>query len=417
MATTRKRAILRQVGRATVITLAWALLLAAIAAQSAPAQTFKSLYSFTGGNDGGGPLGPFAIDAEGNLYSATAYSQNGIGGGTVFKLSQAGKLSVLHSFTGGENGDGANDSSGVIRDLAGDIYGTTQTGGFNNQGVVFKVTKSGKESVLHRFTGGSDGMEPTAGLVRDSAGNLYGTTGGGARCVACGTVFKVDKAGKETVLYRFKGAPDAAHVLFGNLFLDGTGNLFGVTYYGGLTTGCAAPQLGCGTVFEVSPNGRGGWSEKVFYRFKGGAAGAYAYSGLVRDANGNFYGTTEWGGNSGCSGLGCGTVYKLDSSGNETVLYRFTGGSDGQAPGEVLILDGHGNLYGTASEGAKGACSDGCGTVFKLDTTGKLTVLHSFSEADGAHPLSLLRDTAGNLYGTTSFGGSSNWGTVFEIVP
>ena len=155
-----KRRILNQIGRVTFVALAWVLSLGVIAPVSAPAQTFKTLYNFTGGSDGGGPEGPLAIDAKGNLYSAAATSDNGVGNGTVFRLSQTGKLTVLHSFGGENDGDGATDSSGVIRDAEGSLYGTTWEGGFNNQGVVFKVTKSGKESILHRFTGGSDGTCP-----------------------------------------------------------------------------------------------------------------------------------------------------------------------------------------------------------------------------------------------------------------
>ncbi len=155
----------------------------------------------------------------------------------------------------------------------------------------------------------------------------------------------------------------------------------------------------------------------MLYKFKGGTDGAYPFSGLVRDTNGNFYGTTEWGGNSGCGGLGCGTVYKLDSSGNETVLYRFTGGTDGAAPGAVLVMDAQRNLYGTATNAGNGTCHLGCGTVFELDTNGTLKVLHSFSGTDGQWPESLFRDATGNLYGTTAYGGTSNWGVVFEITP
>lgn len=417
MTSTTKHGILRQFGRATAIALAWALSLAATILP-ARAQTFKSLYSFTGGNDGMFPNGPLALDVGGNLYGVATYSQNGRGYGTVFKLSPAGKLTVLHSFGGGNDGDGANGTSGVIRDAVGNLYGTTWGGGLNNQGVVFKVSKTGKESVLYRFTGGNDGEEPAAGLVRDDAGNLYGTTGASGLCVGCGTVFKLSSTGKETVLRRFKGPPDAAHVLTGNQVLDAKGNLYGVSYFGGLTSGCFVPQQGCGTFFELSPNGKGGWSEKVLYKFKGGKDGAYPNSGLLSDGKGGFYGTTEWGGNSGCGGSGCGTLFKFDSAGKETVLYRFTGGKDGAAPGQQLVLDAEGNLYGTATEGGSDTCPDGgCGTAFKLDTSGKLTVMHAFGGTDGAYPGALLRDAVGNLHGATFQGGASSWGTIFEITP
>ena len=237
--------ILKHLGRLMVIALTLAL--AAIAPLPARAQTFKTLYSFTGKKDGGIPDGPMALDAKGNLYGTAVTSQNGIGAGTVFRLDARRKLTVLHAFGGDEDGDGAFGSSGVIRDAAGNLYGTTWGGGYNNEGVVFEVSSSDKERVLHRFTvDGSDGSQPYAGLVRDGAGNLYGTTGGGGECAQCGAVFRLSDANKETVLYRFKGPPDAGHVLTGNLLLDASGNLYGVTYFGGLTSGgCVA--AGCGT--------------------------------------------------------------------------------------------------------------------------------------------------------------------------
>jgi uncharacterized repeat protein (TIGR03803 family) len=230
-------------------------------------------------------------------------------------------------------------------------------------------------------------------------------------------VFEVSRTGKGKVLYSFQGPPDAGYVLTGDLVLDETGNLYGVSYYGGQTSGCVVPQSGCGTVFELSPNGTRGWNEKVLYRFKGGTDGAYPFAGLVRDTDGNLYGTTQWGGNSACEDFGCGTIFKLDPQGNETVLYRFSGGKDGAAPGEVLIRDGAGNFYGTATNGGSEECKQGCGTVFKLDPSGKLSILHSFKGPDGALPCSLLRDSSGNLFGVTNLGGSANLGTIFEITP
>jgi uncharacterized repeat protein (TIGR03803 family) len=403
--------------RLAVITWAVTFVLGVVGSPTAFARTFKVLYSFTGVNDGGLPTGPFAIDAKGNLYGAADWSQSGTAGGTIWELSPAGELSVLHAFTGGGNGDGANDSSGVIRDASGNLYGTTWEGGFNQQGVVFEVSASGSESVLYRFTGGSDGLSPTAGLVHDSAGNLYGTTGAEDSCIPCGTVFMVDPTGKETQLYAFKGPPDASHVLFGNLVLDAKGNLYGVSYYGGLTGGCFAPQNGCGTVFKLSPNGNGGWSEKVLYKFKGGKDGAYPFSGLIRDGKGNFYGTTAWGGNTDCGEGGCGTVFKLDKTGKETVLYRFTGGKDGAEPGNVLVIDKKGNLYGTTMNGGGTDCLYGCGTVFEVSAKGRFSVLHAFHKTDGAWPGALLLDAAGNLYGGAAGGGASSWGTLFEITP
>jgi len=392
--------------------------LAAVATQPAHAQTFTTLYSFTGGSDGGEPSGPFAQDAAGNLYGSAGWSNN-VTNGTVWRLTPAGKLTVLHTFGG--TGDGAFDTSGIIRDAKGDLYGTTAYGGFGD-GTIFKLSKTGKETVLYRFTGKPDGMWPTAGLVRDDAGNLYGTTsiGGSHSCgenTGCGTVFKLDPAGKETVLYNFKGQPDGWNPLVARLVRDAKGNFYGVTYYGGLN----ACTYGCGTVFELSPTSKGKWKETVLYSFAGpGADGQNPYSTLILDTNGNLYGTTEWGGGGMCFGIGCGTVFKLDKTGKETVLYSFTGGSDGAAPSTSLIQDAAGNFYGGTTQGGKtnSTCPQGCGTLFKLDVSGKLTVQHSFNGKDGVGGTFGLRDAAGTFYGYTSHpGGADGWGTVFELTP
>src|SRR5271157_3231541 len=246
------------------------------------------------------------------------------------------------------------------------------------------------ESVLHSFPGSPDGANPYAGLVRDAQGNLYGTTvNGGAQ--AKGTVFKVDATGNETVLYSFTGAGgDGANPEAG-LVPDAQGNLYGTTYAGGASN--------AGTVFKVDTTG----NETVLYSFTGaGGDGAGPTGLLVRDAQGNLYGTTVFGGASGK-----GTVFKADATGNETVLYSFTGaGGDGANPEAGLVPDAQGNLYGTTDAGG----ASNAGTVFKVDTTGNETVLYSFTGAggDGAGPTGLLvRDAQGNLYGTTVFGGAS----------
>jgi uncharacterized repeat protein (TIGR03803 family) len=398
---------LRVASAALAITVA--LGFGVIANPATQAQTFSNLYSFTGGTDGDGPTGAPALDGHGNLYGSAAYSQNGTGKGTVWKLG-SGKLTVLHSF--GATGDGAIPS-GVMRDAEGTLYGATVAGGYGD-GTIFKVSKTGKEAVLYRFTGSPDGNQPGAGLLRDEAGDLYGTTFVGGSSGA-GTVFKLSKAGKETVLYSFMGPPDGEEAGWGTLVRDAKGSLYGVTYWGGK---CAYTDRGCGTVFRLSPNSKGGWKETVLYRFKyAGGDGGFPDSSLLLDANGNLYGTTQWGGNTGCSGLGCGTVFKLDKNGKETVLYRFTGGGDGESPIGDLIQDATSNLYGTASLGANSACQFGCGTVFKLDANGELTVLHAFNGRDGSEPEALTRDSTGNFYGITAEGGDYGAGTVFKIAP
>jgi uncharacterized repeat protein (TIGR03803 family) len=276
---------------------------------------------------------------------------------------------------------------------------------------------SGSESALYSFSGSSDPKFPYAGLIFDKSGNLYGTTeSGGANTL--GTVFEMSPNANgtwtETVLYSFTGAADGGQP-YGGLVLDAAGNLYGTTNYGG-STNC---NSGCGTVFKLTP-GSGGWTESVIYTFTGGADGREPYARLRFDAAGNLYGTTLQGGNvnSTCTS-GCGTIFKLTpgSSGyTETVLYAFQGGADGASPYDGLTLDAAGNLYGTTYAGGTGS-----GTIFKL-TPGSSgwteTVLHAFKGGyDGKSPYGdVILDAAGNLYGTT-FQGGQGYGVVFQVAP
>ena len=316
--------------------------------------------------------------------------------------AQTYSYKVVHSFTG--TPDGAYPPSygaGATLDAKGNLYDTTASGGAYDFGTVFKVNPAGKETVLYSFTGQADSGAPNAGLVRDAQGNLYGTTFGGGQSI-WGTVFKLDTAGNLTTLYNLANA----HALAG-LVEDAQGNLYGTTYDGGVPNGS-------GMVYEVDNTGK----ETQLYAFTGGADGSTPYGGVVLDAQGNLYGTTASGG-----AYGSGTVFKLDTAGNETVLYSFTGQAGGGGPEAGLVLDVQGNLYGTASGGGINNCNYGCGTVFKVDPAGNETVLYSFAGApDGATPLaSLVRDAEGNLYGTTFSGGNSGcgpWqrcGTVFKV--
>jgi len=384
---------------------------AVVATQPAQAQTLTVLYTFTGGVDGGNPDAGLIRDDDGNLYGTTTFGGDSYFG-VVYSVDPAGKQTVLHNFTGGL--DGSTPFADLVRDAEGNLYGTTSSGGAAGAGTVFKLTANGTHTVLRSFTGKrGDGTLPLAGLVRDGAGCLYGTTMfGGAihNGHEYGTVFKLTKAGKEIVLYSFKGATDGAYPT-ADLVRDGAGNLYGTTS-GGYSTNN-------GTVFKLDPKGK----ETVLYRFTGGADGAYPWAGLVRDAKGNLYGTTQYGGNLACyAPYGCGTVFKVDAKGKFTVLHSFSGStSDGQLPLSGLILDAKGNLYGTTNiGGTSGACFDGtsygCGIVFKLDKTGTETVLYNFTGGtDGAYPAAgrLVRDGAGNLYGANNGGN----GVVFKLTP
>jgi uncharacterized repeat protein (TIGR03803 family) len=359
------------------------------------------LYSFTGGADGGSPEAGVILDAAGNLYGTTGYgglTPGDDGCGVVFKLDTAGHETVLHAFTGSD--DGCSPTGGVTLDSAGNLYGTTTIGGTANKGVVFKLDASGNETVLYSFQGLQGGSFPDAGVILDSAGNLYGTASGGGAAEG-GVVYKINTAGQQTVVYSFPAGAGA----FPNagVTLDATGNLYGTTTTGG--------TWNAGAVYKMNPSGR----EIVLYSFTGGADGGTPQSGVVFDAEGNLYGTTVNGGSAtlpSCAGpsgqQGCGVVYKIDPSGRETVLHSFTGGADGGSPYDAgVVLDAAGNLYGATSYGG----ILGQGVVFKLDATGQETVLYTFTGgADGGQPNGVIRDSAGNLYGTTYSGGTGNCG-------
>jgi uncharacterized repeat protein (TIGR03803 family) len=301
------------------------------------------LYDFTGGTDGGDPHSGLLLDAAGNLYGITGGGGIFPGQGVVFKLDPSGVETVLHALT---TTDGSGSASGLIIDPSGNFYGTAERGGAYDQGVVFKVDTLGNYSVVHSFgkRGVADGSEPYAGLVRDAAGNLYGTTFGGGKYGA-GTVYKIDASGNASVLYSFRGGSDG---LFpsSSLVLDVAGNLYGTTDAGG------AHNLGI--VFKVSASGK----EKILHSFGSTNDGASPFVGLVKDESGNFYGVTDGGG-----AYHHGTVFRLDNTGNETVLYSFTGSGDGARPEGALWRDAAGNLYGTTLD--RGSGHD-AGTVFEL---------------------------------------------------
>jgi uncharacterized repeat protein (TIGR03803 family) len=402
---------IRQHRCACALALTATLTLMLFATQSAQAQAFTVIHSFAGHpTDGATPFAGLVMDANGNLYGTTftgGSACNPGGCGTVFRLNKERKETVLYSFNG--FGDGASPHAGLVMDAKGNLYGTTLSGGtgcghLGCGGTVFKVSKSGKKTLLHSFSNGTDGAAPQAGLIMDANANLYGTTplGGNVSCPAgCGTVFKVTKTGKKTVLYSFAGGTDSSRPLAG-LVLDSAGNLYGTTS-GNAVQGC--PDS-CGTVFRLDRKGK----ETVLHTFTGGTDGAGPFAGLVMDAKGDLYGTTAAGGASRV-----GTVFKLDNKGLETVLYSFAGGTDGERPLAGLVMDGRGNFYGTTARGG----TAGFGTVFKVTETGQETVLYSFSGgADGAGPYAgLVMDAKGNLYGTAAGGGIGINGTVFKLTP
>jgi uncharacterized repeat protein (TIGR03803 family) len=335
-------------------------------------------------------------DAAGNLYGAT-FAGGAANLGTVFKVDKTGKETVLYSFAGPP--DGEHPTRNLIRDSGGNIYGVAYEGGASGFGAVFKLDKTGKESLVYSFGSGTDGEYPGSGLIEDAKGHLYGTTGyGGAS--GNGTVYKLSKSGKETILHSFTGAD--GQYPFGNLLRDSAGTLYGTTSMGGTS--------GNGTVFKLAKNAK----ETVLHSFAGGKDGANPYAGLVQDAKGNFYGTTYSGG-AGCNGFDCGTVFKVGPRGKEIVLHAFAL-TDGHYPDfGTLVRDKAGNLYGTTYAGGKADM----GVVFRVGSSGKESVLYSFKGgADEGFPAAgLIEDKAGNFYGTTLGNPPTTYGTAFKLVP
>lgn len=336
---------------------------------------------------------------------------------------RAQTFTVLHAFTSVP--DGANPNP-VIRDSHGNLFGTTEWGGTvcgadgYTCGTVFEIDSSGNETVLHRFAGGADGANPVAALVEDAMGNLYGTTQGNGAIAAVSTVFKLAPNGQETVLYTFDGpagcCADAA------LVLDAAGHLYGTSPYAG-ESGCGRNRLGCGTIYEITASSIS--RIRVLHNFDG-SDGELPSGSLVRDSEGNLYGTTVAGGDLACVGTyngnvyaGCGTVYKLAPNGTLTVLHAFTGQADGSTPLGV-IQDSAGNLYGIAQVGGDLNCyaPQGCGTIFKVSVNGSFSVLYTFPPTvtrNPAYASLLLRDSEGNLYGAKQADGAHAAGMLFKL--
>jgi uncharacterized repeat protein (TIGR03803 family) len=334
----------------------------------------------------------------------------------VTQPAQAQTYTVLHAFTDGT--DGAVPSP-LIRDAQGNLYGTTKFGGIptcgeDTCGTVFKVDSAGKETVLYRFEGGNNGSDPVAGLVRDAAGNLYGTTQGNGVVGGQSVIFKVDPRGQQTVLYVADG-PDASS-LDSPLALDAHGNIYGMSPYGG-NSNCGDGG-GCGTLFKITPAGK----FTVLHAFTE-TDGRQPEGGLVLDSKGNLYGTTNFGGDLKCESLGygyrvpgCGTIFKLDRNRKFTVLHTFTGkvGEGGGSFPLGLTIDSAGSLYGIAQNGGHVIKNTnfeyGVGTIFKVDTSGRFDVLFTFvpctqppcTRGQVRNPVfasHLVRDSKGNLYG------------------
>jgi uncharacterized repeat protein (TIGR03803 family) len=384
---------------------------------SASASTETVLYRFTGTPDGSAPYSPLVRDKKGNLYGVTA-----AGGtnrqGAVYEISPTPEggwtEAILHNFAD-DDVDGYSPGSGLTLDAAGNLYGTTIFGGTYVYGTVFELspTKSGvwTETILYNFTGGDDGGAPQYGsLIFDKAGNLYGTTqnfgtyGGG---VAFELSPSPGGGWTETVLHNFAGdATDGAYPMA--VVFDKQGNLYG--------TAAQAGSLGRGVIFELSPS-EGGWTEAILHSFADdGTDGGIPMAGVIFHGT-QLYGTTEHGG-----AYSLGTVYRLSKTKNgwkETILHSFTNnGMDGFPPKGTVVFGKGGGIYGATYGGG----TKGFGTVFELTHSKSVwteTVLYSFTgQTDGGYPyFGLILDKAGNLYGATNGGGNGGNGVVFELTP
>jgi uncharacterized repeat protein (TIGR03803 family) len=377
------------------------------------------LHAFTGGNDGGSLWGSLLLDGRGNVYGTTNYG-GAHGGGTVFELVSRANgtwtLALLYNFcsqTGCQDGNAS--TAGLIFDTAGNLYGTTGLGGAYEYGTVFELTsQSGRaweQTVLHSFDKQDGVTTPYAGVVMDPSGNLFGTGAGWAYELSPGS-----NGWTLTGLHSFTGENGDGSAPIAGVLLDPAGNLYGTTEHGGGSKSCGG---GCGTVYQLHPIPDGSWKEHILHRFQARWDGAFPGVGaLVLDRVGNLYGTAD-GGNSRY-----GVIFRLspgaDGRWRETVLYNIPGGTGGESPGAGVVRDKAGNLFGTTIAGGDPKC--GCGLIFKLAPQAngkwKYIVLHRFTGYDGAQPdANLVIDSKGNLYGTTAIGGAGGYGVAFELTP
>lgn len=382
------------------------LFLGVTAARDAYAQSYTRLYSFQCQPDGNYPISGVAEDAAGNLYGTTDTGGT-YNAGAVFKLVVGGEESILHSFAGAPN-DGTDPVGTPVLDARGDLYGTTSAGGKYDVGIIYRLNSNGTETIIHNFLRSGDGEFPDAGLIRDGAGDLYGTTSEGGGYHGGGTVFKISPTRQETILHSFGASGDGSFPR-ASVVRDQAGNLYGTTESGGVH--------GAGTVFKLSSIGK----ETLLYSFSGGQEGSSPYGGVALSPTGNLFGTTALGGSDGY-----GTVFEVSPTGKHEILHSFAGSPDGANPlGSGVVRDSAGDLYGTTTYGGAGSCNDGfgdlgCGAVFEVTSAGLESVVYSFGggPADGEYPLAgLTIDSSGNLYGTTSGGGTHGCGTVFKYTP
>jgi uncharacterized repeat protein (TIGR03803 family) len=362
----------------------------------------KIVYAFTGGADGGWPYDQLSF--SGANIVGTTYEFGAHGQGTVYSLTTKGQLTTLHAWIGGDK-DGEYVTQGVIADAEGNLYGTTGYGGTSDDGIVYKLDTAGVLTVLHSFSGCTDGGLPMFGNLVLSEGVLYGVTASGYEqsCPTVhGTAFQIGTDGSNyKVTYTFtNGTPERGYDAVGQVALL-NGSVYGTTEDGGVGDG-----VGGGTVFQINAAGK----ESALLRFRGESQPS---AGVMRGKDGKLYGTTAIG-----SKYQKGTVFVVDTSGTQTVLHAFTGKhGDGAYPTSALVQDAGGNFYGTTQGGGT---KEGNGTVFEITAAGTFITIYKFKggTSDGQYPFAgMAIGPDGDLYGTTEFGGPSNDGVVFRVTP
>ncbi len=400
----------------------------------------QTIYTFAGGNDGSGPNNNLIADKAGNLYGTSFSGGGSAGAGTVFELSpQKGggwSETILYSFSYDQIQNGIGPKAGLVMDSFGDLFGTTWLGGPNGGGEVFELfppTQPGEPwsfNIIYDFSAPNDGYSPEAPLTIDASGNLYGTTsvGGTGQCTGgCGTVFLLTPPNHqlgggwgEAILFNFAGSATQGGGTLAGVTLDVAGAVYGTT-----TSGSGGKF---GTVFKLTPpqTQSGKWTHTVLYAFKGKVDGFSPASSVVFDANGNLYGTTQYGGQgTNCLSQSCGTVYALAPTPSgpwtHTVVYAFKGRNDGGVPSQAVTINSKGFLYSTTLIGGGSGCGGaGCGTIFRLKLVNggwKESILHAFAGGnDGAGPGGLVPGKGNQLYGAAG-AGSENAGLLFTISP
>ncbi|HEY1707050.1 MAG TPA: choice-of-anchor tandem repeat GloVer-containing protein [Rhizomicrobium sp.] len=403
-------------GRVSLRSIFAGLLAAALVAAPAGAATLRTLYQFSGATDGSIPAAPVVRDKAGNIYGTTSAGGT-YGRGVVYRVTHEGAESVLYSFRGGS--DGGTPNMPLSLDSAGNLYGTTSVGGDKTEckcGVVFKVTPEGDYTVLKRFQGGGRGATPQGAPVVDADGKVYGTTlTGGAGQFNAGMVYQISPGGKETNLHDFSKLANNGYQPAYGLTKDAAGNMYGTTMFGG--------AYGGGVIYKISAADK---SFTILHQVGAGPDGATSRGGpsganlpLVI-TNGELYGSMQTGGPSTACGsrngfpVGCGLIYSLTPRGKETILYSFDSPSTtGYGPVGQLARDKVQNLFGISTGNCGG---NGCSTViFKLTPGGTGSTFYSFGLQLGVTGIAI--DDKGRLYGATSNGGTHGFGSVFEIDP